>query len=599
MTSTLETPLTPSGHRSPRRAPMPLVGLDEMVAALRTIPHGGLDDTARRFAVPPSVRALVSPLVVVLRWTAVVVGLVGSVVRPETVDRDVAVTLGVCVFLTVWRTVLPLKLGSRRSTDRTPALIDAAIAGAAVGWTGAWDSPYLLVPVVAVALASLGWSHRAGATAAAAAVAASTAALLARIALTAEPAPGAGVRALLAGLALVAAVVGPAVARDALLDAERRRRAAGASMDALVETNDLLAMLNAVASRLPASLTVRDALDSMREQVEVTFGPSVVCLLSHDEQHGEWIPKLAEGCVLRPSFTTDDLPQPLRRSLDVTGTMLAGSFRHSGIAPSSGSGMYVRLQIRDRVVGLLGIEHPDAGHFGQHHAAILDDLADVFALMLDNAVRYGRLRSLGTEEERTRIARELHDRLGQWLTYVGFELERITEVERPSAAELGNLRTDVDHALEELRETIRQLRSEVTSDQPLAKVGGELLERFRQRTDLEVEWRVAHPDRHLPVPVENELLRILLESLSNIDRHAKATRVRVTWDVERGAGTLTVTDDGCGFVPEHVVRDNAYGLVGMRERAGVIGARLRIDSAPGRGTTIAVTTGATTETQEI
>ncbi len=598
MTSTLEPTSTPVVARAPRRAPMPVVGLDEMVAALRAIPHGGLDDSARRLAAPPALRALVSPVVVVVRWTAVMVGLVAAVVRPQGITGDALVTMAVCVPLTVWRSVLPLKLGSRRQVDRAPALIDAVILGAAIGWSGAWDSPFAAVPVVAVALAALGWGYGTGAISAAATAGASMVALGVRAAVLDEAAASGIVRAALAVVALGAAVAGAGYARDALLEAEHRRRAAGASMDALVETNDLLAMLNVVAARLPASLNVRDAIDSVREQVTTTFAPSVVCLLAHDPQHGEWIPKLAEGCVLRPSFTTDDLPPPLRRSLDVPGTVLAGSFHGSGIAASSGSGMYVRLQIRDRVVGLLGVEHQQPGHYGHHHAALLDDLADGFALMLDNAVRYGRLRSLGTEEERTRIARELHDRLGQWLTYVGFELERITDVDRPSATELGNLRADVDHALEELRETLRQLRSEVTADQPLARVGAELLDRFRRRTDLHVEWRVLDPGSHLPVPVENELLRILLESLSNIDRHAEATHVIVSWEVRDGVGTLRITDDGRGFEPEQVVRDNAYGLVGMRERAGVIGARLTIDSAPGRGTTIAVTTGAT-ETQEI
>ncbi len=598
MTSTIEPTSTPVVARAPRRAPMPVVGLDEMVAALRAIPHGGLDDCARRFAAPPAMRALVSPLVVVLRWTAVLVGLVAMALRPEGVTGDAVLTLAVCVPLAVWRTVLPLKLGSRRQVDRTPALVDAALVGAAIGWSGAWDSPFAAVPVVAVALASFGWGYREGAGSAASSAGAALVTLGLRTATLDGTVITGGLRALIAVVALAAAVAGAGYARDALLEAEHRRRAAGASMDALVETNDLLAMLNVVAARLPASLNVRDAIDSVREQVTTTFAPSVVCLLAHDEQHGEWIPKLAEGCVLRPSFTTDDLPPPLRRTLDVPGTVLAASFHDSGIAPASGSGMYVRLQIRERVVGLLGVEHPRAGHYGHHHAALLDDLADGFALMLDNAVRYGRLRSLGTEEERTRIARELHDRLGQWLTYVGFELERITDVERPSAAELGNLRADVDHALEELRETLRQLRSEVTVGQPLAVVGAELLERFRRRTDLHVEWRVSDPDSHLPVPVENELLRILLESLSNIDRHAEATHVVVSWEVRNGIGTLRITDDGRGFEPEQVVRDNAYGLVGMRERAGVIGARLTIDSAPGRGTTIAVTTGAT-DTQEI
>ena len=97
-----------------------------------------------------------------------------------------------------------------------------------------------------------------------------------------------------------------------------------------------------------------------------------------------------------------------------------------------------------------------------------------------------------------------------------------------------------------------------------------------------------HPDDRLPIPVENELLRILQEALNNVDKHARADNVTVTWDVVDGQFELTVTDDGRGFDLERGVRDSAYGLVGMRERADVIGAHIDIQSRPGDGTTVRV-----------
>ena len=78
-------------------------------------------------------------------------------------------------------------------------------------------------------------------------------------------------------------------------------------------------------------------------------------------------------------------------------------------------------------------------------------------------------------------------------------------------------------------------------------------------------------------------------ALSNVDKHAEATKVDVCWDVHDGVGVLSVTDNGRGFDPATGVRESAYGLVGMRERADVIGARLVIDSQPGSGTSIEIT----------
>jgi signal transduction histidine kinase len=108
---------------------------------------------------------------------------------------------------------------------------------------------------------------------------------------------------------------------------------------------------------------------------------------------------------------------------------------------------------------------------------------------------------------------------------------------------------------------------------------------------VEATFTVANPGDRLPVPVENELLRILQEALNNVAKHARAEHVEVLWNVDGGNYELRVSDDGRGFEIARGVRDSAYGLVGMRERADVVGAQLLLDSRPGEGTTVRVVAG--------
>ena len=151
-------------------------------------------------------------------------------------------------------------------------------------------------------------------------------------------------------------------------------------------------------------------------------------------------------------------------------------------------------------------------------------------------------------------------------------------------------------AIDELRETLRQLRSGVTEDDSLADVATDMIRRLQDRSELTITLTVPHPEHRLTVPVENELLRILQEALANVEKHAHATSAAVHWDVDdAGRGVLTITDDGAGFDVASGVRETAYGLVGMREHADVIGARLKIESEMAVGTTVTVTAGATDE----
>lgn len=224
--------------------------------------------------------------------------------------------------------------------------------------------------------------------------------------------------------------------------------------------------------------------------------------------------------------------------------------------------------------------------YGPDERDLLESLSSVLALSLDNARWFGRLHTLGAEAERGRIARELHDRIAQSLAYVTFELERLQHLPGEKREELENLHDVVRDVMQELRETIYQLRANVTEDDELTAVAGDYLSRFEERTGIRATWRPAVV-RRLPFRVEQELWRIVQEALANVDRHSGASEVVVRWDVDEHGARLEVSDDGKGFDPGRVAGDH-YGIVGMRERADAIGARLQVVSRPGRGTSVVV-----------
>ena len=579
-------------------------GVSEAVAAFRSLPYGGMDDATRRFDLPPSVRAAVSPAINALRWGALGYGLVFAAPAAFRGSYAAVIATATCLFITTWRTVLPLRLASDEPLHELAPLLDVAVLGVAIGYDGGVQSPYYFCLLAALVVVAFGWGTRRGL--AGLGIALVALAIGTTIASTSLVDQVDGQRDLAAIVTLILATAAGAFIRSRLVDADRRRVGLVGQVSDLSEANDLLAMLNTVARTLPNSLTLREALDRSRQQLIDTFDARVICLLTYDDNAEDWVPKLADGCMLRPSYLTGELPAALAAALDGTGTVLVGDLTGGltdgptgvpvtaappPITRGSGSGMYLRLEARGEIIGLLAIEHPQIDHYDERSARLLDGLSEVLALTVDNARWFGRLRSLGAQEERVRIARDLHDRLGQWLTYISLELERIIDIDPARSDDLNRLQGDVQAALDELRETLRQLRSGVTEDKPLSVVAHDVVNRFAERADVATTLTVVHPDDRLPIPVENELLRILQEALTNVDRHAKAEHVDVVWDVRGGNFELIVSDDGRGFETARGVRDSAYGLVGMRERADVIGARLIIDSRPDRGTTVRVATG--------
>lgn len=565
----------------------PSLTLEDAATALRTLPYGGLDDAARSLRLPPAVQATVSPVIMSIRWGAAMFGMVFAATRAEGGDAPVVATLAVVLFLTTWRTLRPIRLGSARLLDRALPFSDALIVGLAVGWSDALASPFVFCILAAAAVAAFGWGVRHG-------LAALALALLATgvVIVVDGDAPPMGNPELLTLLALVAITTFSGFVRKWLLDAESRRAGQAHKLDVLAETNDLLHLLNRVARTLPESLDLREAVTNTRDELVRSFGADTVALIVRDDLTGEWTPQIAEGCALRPSSPSDELPSLLRKAIVREDVLLVPDLGDDGgVSSHSRSGLYAPLRTRGRLVGAVAIESSQVRRYGGREERLLEGFSDVLALTVDNARSFRRLRSLGADAERTRIARDLHDRLGQWLSFISLELERIITNDPAHDPELDQLYGDVQKAIEELRETLRNFRSSVTAERPLAVVAQELIERFNRGSTTVATFEATDPAAHLPVPVENELLRVLQEALSNVAKHARAQTVNVTWTVKEATGVLVVKDDGRGFDPVRGVRESAYGLVGMRERADGVDARLTIDSAPGKGTTVTVVAG--------
>ena len=373
-------------------------------------------------------------------------------------------------------------------------------------------------------------------------------------------------------------------------EAEQRHSQALDRMSQLSEANELLVSLHRVAQSLPASLDLNQVLASTISRLRGLIDCDVVGIILADEATGAWTVAASEGAALPPVLTDAQLPGPLRSATTSSVASLVVSLGPGeGLGPDvlARSGLYAPLRARGALIGLVVLEHHEAGFYGRRDLQLLDGFIAPAALAIDNARWFSRLRTIGADEERTRIARDMHDSVGQSLAYVAFKLDRLTTMAegQPLRQELDILRTEVRGVLTEVRDTLCDLRTDVTDRCDLVETLQSFLERVRERTDLEVSFLHESSGR-LPVVQERELWRIAHEAITNVERHASARNLRVRWECDGRTGHLTVADDGRGFPPTRAAQADAYGIRGMRERADAIGARLEIESEPYVGTMV-------------
>ena len=227
----------------------------------------------------------------------------------------------------------------------------------------------------------------------------------------------------------------------------------------------------------------------------------------------------------------------------------------------------------------------------------IDRLSHSFKRLLerieDERRRSGQLAMRAQEEERRRLARDLHDEVNQALTAILLRLEALAQESPPERGpEVAELKRLVNQAMEELLNLARQLRPSALDDHGLLPAVEAQLKRFSARTGIEVRLHAAGDPNELPEVLQTAIYRVAQEALTNVGRHAGATVVEVDLEAAGGEAQLRIRDDGAGFDPGAIPRAGTQGpgaglgLSGMAERARLVGGDLDVRSAPGGGTSV-------------
>lgn len=250
--------------------------------------------------------------------------------------------------------------------------------------------------------------------------------------------------------------------------------------------------------------------------------------------------------------------------------------------------LYVPLLLGEEIPGFLSINSTRPRHFSPQELELARALAQQISLAIQLTRMGEQANQTAILHERNRMAREIHDTLAQGFTGIVIQLEAADDTleDAPGTARghLSRARSLARDSLAEARRSVWALRSDRPAD---------LLTAFRQQADsltagtkIMVQVTQDGVPRPLPENLEQSMLRIGQESLTNALRHGKANQVWIRLSYAGESVELKVEDDGIGFDP--ATSTNGFGLTGMRERAEELGGTLQIAAVPGRGTTVVV-----------
>jgi two-component system, NarL family, sensor kinase len=251
----------------------------------------------------------------------------------------------------------------------------------------------------------------------------------------------------------------------------------------------------------------------------------------------------------------------------------------------------IPLYFRDRPIGIMNIAGPDWRALDHRELRLLSTISSQIAIAVERARLADEGARLERAEDRARLAREIHDGLAQGLTAIGLDIEgalRHLDQQPDNAKErLQRALTTTREALEQARTSVLNLRAEPLAERTLTEAIAALARRFTSETGI-----LAHADVQssaaAPLHVESEVYLIAREALANVRLHAHATEVSIKLSVSEKIVALSVHDNGVGIDSETAANppDGHHGIVGMRERARLLGGQLRVTSRSGRGTTV-------------
>lgn len=234
----------------------------------------------------------------------------------------------------------------------------------------------------------------------------------------------------------------------------------------------------------------------------------------------------------------------------------------------------VPLFFQDKPLGVLNVTAREMRRLSARELRLLSTIGYQLGVAIERARLAEESATHARADERTRMAREIHDTIAQSLTAIALQIEsgNVDDALRVTRA-----------TLDEARRSVMNLRAEPLAGKPLAQALAWLVREFTSQSGIRVSLDAA--ECALPLAVEAELYRIAEQALANVRQHAQAKRVDVSLKCAKNNATLTIRDDGIGFDSRRVP-DDRHGIRGMRERAKLAGGTLKIESID--GTTIVV-----------
>ena len=257
------------------------------------------------------------------------------------------------------------------------------------------------------------------------------------------------------------------------------------------------------------------------------------------------------------------------------------------------TGLYVPLILRGRPIGILAAHDKEGGdpRFTDEDLRLAETLSARVAVAVDLSQRVARdaLRSVvsAQELERERLARELHDETGQALTSILLGLKELEDAGSAAdvSAATARLRELVVTTLQDVRRLAVELRPKALDDFGLVPALERLVETFQEQTGIEVIMEPQLGQERLPSEIETALYRIIQEALTNVVKHAQASRVSIVLSRRGNSVSAVFEDDGRGFAVDET-REDGLGLLGMKERLSLLDGRLQVESSSAGGTTL-------------
>ena len=359
---------------------------------------------------------------------------------------------------------------------------------------------------------------------------------------------------------------------------DRRQVVDGDDLDRLSTANQILLSLQKIAITLPSSFDLEKVLDQGVAQVQELISADIVTVLLANDDGTSMLIVRGRGSAQRLRIESDALPRHIAQALHYNHSVSSElSQTTRGFADEALLGSYCALRSRGFIVGLIAAEWRQRQDITQQ-TQVLTGVADALGVAIDNARLFRDIRQQSASEERMRIARDLHDRTGSTLAFVGLELDRLIrkETAREKQVELSDIREHVSKTISEVREMLYNLRTGREGQNSLSDTVQEFVGRVSARAHVQVTCDFTAPVID-DAFVTNEIWEMIKEAILNAERHSQASELVISTSINEENWEVSIADNGIGLKSADK-RHDAYGMTGMLERAESLGAEISIMS---------------------